>query len=116
MGETSATRPTPAASGTLAKTPLIHLVLYVLNNGLSGTLELCAPDMRRALVLFLSGQPAKVWTSEQGLYLGEILMELGHLTETELTQSLSDLSAAKSAGPMVHGQLLLAAGTIDDGK
>jgi tetratricopeptide (TPR) repeat protein len=116
MGDISAIRPTPTASGTLAKTPLIHLLLYVLNNGLSGTVELRVPGSRSALVQFLGGKPAKAWISDTACYLGQVLCELGHLSPTDLARSLDELAAAKSQGQALHGQMLLASGKIDEEK
>jgi curved DNA-binding protein CbpA len=114
MGDPPTNRPAPAANGTLEKTPLIHLVLYALQNGLTGTVELWAPGERRAGILFLSGQPAKTYTSEPISYLGAIMNELGYLSEDGLARSLDDLAQAKSRGPALHGQLLLQARVIDE--
>jgi curved DNA-binding protein CbpA len=116
MGDISAIRPTPTASGTLAKTPLIHLLLYVLNNGLSGTVELRVPGSRSALVQFLGGKPAKAWISDTACYLGHVLFELGHLSPADLARSLDELAVAKSQGQALHGQMLLASGKIDEDK
>jgi tetratricopeptide (TPR) repeat protein len=57
MGYPLTTRPEPAATGTLARTPLIHLLLYFLEKKLSGTLELASPDGRTAALLFEEGRP-----------------------------------------------------------
>jgi tetratricopeptide (TPR) repeat protein len=126
MTDLAATRPAPAASGTLAKTPLVHLLLYAGQTKLSGTIELFAPaaslggaagaDKRTAAILFLAGEPAKVRTSEPVAYLGRVLLELGHLTEGQLDQSLADLAARKREGPKLHGQVLLAQGIINESK
>src|SRR5271169_591855 len=116
MADISAIRPTPAANGTLAKTPLVHLLLYVLNNGLAGTMELRVPGARSALIQFLGGQPAKAWVSDTALYLGQVLCDMGYLDPTDLARSLDDLAVAKSLGPAVHGQLLLTSGMIDSAR
>jgi curved DNA-binding protein CbpA len=115
MGDIPLNRPSPAASGTLAKTPLIHLLLYALEKRLLGTVEFVLPDQRSASILFWNGEPAKARTSEPVAYLGRVLLELGHLTEDQLTQSLADLAVAKSSGHALHGHLLLAARRIDKG-
>jgi tetratricopeptide (TPR) repeat protein len=114
MGDPSPNRPASSASGTLEKTPLVHLVLYALQNGLTGTVELGAPDGRRSGVLFLAGQPTKVYTSEPVSFLGAIMHELGYLSSDALAKSLDELTEAKKRGPVLHGQLLLASRTIDD--
>ena len=36
MAEPTATRPAPSASGTLARTPLVHLLLYAADKKLAG--------------------------------------------------------------------------------
>jgi len=115
MGDIPTNRPSPAASGTLAKTPLIHLLLYALEKRLLGTVEFVLPDKRSACILFWNGEPAKARTSESIAYLGRVLLELGYLTEDQLTQSLADLAVAKSRGCAFHGQMLLAARLVDKG-
>jgi hypothetical protein len=113
MGDLPPNRPASSANGTLEKTPLVHLVLYALQNGLTGTMELSAPDGRRAGVLFLSGQPTKAYTSEPISFLGTVMHELGYLSSEVLARSLQELADAKNRGPALHGQLLLEARTID---
>jgi tetratricopeptide (TPR) repeat protein len=116
MVESAANRPIPAATGTLAKTPLANLLLYMHDKKLSGTLELLAADKRSVTVVFIAGQPAKVRTSESVAYLGRVLHELGFLTEEQLTQSLADLAKQKAVGPRLHGQLLVGKGLVDEEK
>lgn len=113
MSDSLATRPDPAASGTLARTPLIHLLLYALDKALGGTIELSAPGGRRAEILFAAGRPVKVRTGEPVAYLGRGLLELGFLSEGQLTRSLAELAEAKKTQATVHGQLLLSAHLID---
>jgi DnaJ-domain-containing protein 1 len=113
MGDLPPNRPASSANGTLEKTPLVHLVLYALQNGLTGTMELSAPDGRRAGFLFVSGQPTKAYTSEPISFLGTVMHELGYLSSEGLARSLEQLADAKSRGPALHGQLLLEARTID---
>jgi DnaJ-domain-containing protein 1 len=116
MVDSAANRPAPAATGTLAKTPLANLLLYMFDKRLSGTLELLAPDRRTATVIFVAGQPAKVRTSESVAYLGRVLHELGFLTEEQLTRSLADLAKQKAVGPRLHGELLMGQGLVDEAK
>ncbi len=115
MGDLPSTRPAPAASGTLARTPLVHLLLYALDKKLAGTVEFTSPDRRAASVVFVAGRPAKVRTQDDpGLYLGRSLVGLGYLTESQRERSFSELSEARTAGPVLHGQLLVRAGLIDE--
>src|SRR5207253_943091 len=103
-------RPAPATQGRLAKTPVWHLLLYAQERMLTGSIELVAPDGESAAILFLEGQPTKVRSSVAVAYLGRMLMELGHITETQLNQTLSRIAQTKR----LHGQLLIESGIIDE--
>ncbi|MBV9946079.1 MAG: tetratricopeptide repeat protein [Myxococcales bacterium] len=116
MADPNSPRPAPSATGVLGKTPLLHLLVYALEKRLSGTIELVTQDRRSAVILFAGGHPAKARTSEAVDHLGRVLLELGHLTEADLTQSLAELARAKAAGPMLHGRLLVERGIIDPPK
>jgi tetratricopeptide (TPR) repeat protein len=119
MGESLVNRPALAANGTLAKTPLLHLVLYVADKKLTGTIEFFAPDKTAsAAAYFMGGEPAKVRTNPAGHYLGHVLRDLGFLSEDQLTRSVAELQAekAKAAAPALHGQLLLERRMIDRAK
>jgi curved DNA-binding protein CbpA len=116
MGDPTTNRPAPTASGTLAKTPLVHLLLYAMDKKLSGTIELFAPDKRSAVVLFAKGEPTKVRTSDPVAYLGQVLFELGHIDEEHLNRSLTELAKLKVAGAKLHGALLMETGAIDAAK
>lgn len=59
MGELPTNRPAPAASGTLAKTPFLHLLIYAFEKKLGGTIEVTAPDRRIVSVLFLGESPPR---------------------------------------------------------
>jgi tetratricopeptide (TPR) repeat protein len=117
MGDSLVNRPALAANGTLAKTPLVHLLLYVHDKKLSGTIDFVTVDKAdTAAVYFQSGEPAKVRTSAPVAYLGAVLRDLGYLTEEQLTRSLADLQVAKTKGRALHGQLLLEQRLIDRAK
>jgi len=117
MGDSLVNRPALAANGTLAKTPLLHLLLYVHDRKLSGTIEFFTPDKdETAAVHFRAGEPAKVRTSAPVAYLGAMLRELGYLTEEQLSRSLVELQQAKAKGRALHGQLLLEQRVIDRAK
>jgi curved DNA-binding protein CbpA len=117
MGDLPNSRPPPTASGTLSKTPFVHLLLYVLDRRLEGTLELFAPDKRTAVVLFSQGEPLKVRTSESVTHLGSVLQELGFIDQGQLDRSLAELAKAKAgAAGQLHGALLVSSGIIDAAK
>ncbi len=98
MGDVVTQRPAPVASGTLAKTPLVHLLIYALENKLAGTIDIASPDQRVASVLFVGGEPAKAHVSEPVSQLGQVLVELGFMTAQVLERSLAELEDARSAG------------------
>jgi tetratricopeptide (TPR) repeat protein len=67
MAETTPNRPPAAATGTLGKTPLVHLLVYALGKKLTGTIELSSSDGSGAAILFVQGEPARARTSARGL-------------------------------------------------
>lgn len=100
---------TPTAEGTLAKTPLLHLVVYMADRGLTGSIVFRDQEAEH-VVLFRGGSPAKIRTSEQVAPLGRVLFDLGLIDEGALNDSLRELGAAGS----LHGQVLLRRGDIDE--
>jgi tetratricopeptide (TPR) repeat protein len=114
MVEAKAIRPAPTASGELAKTPLVHLLLYAFDKKLTGSIELLTTDKRSAAIVFANGEPAKVRTSEPVAYLGRVMLELGFVTEEEHSRSLAELAKAKAAGQKLHGEVLVAMGVVRD--
>ena len=98
MGDRATQRPSPAASGTLGKTPLLHLLVYALEKKLEGTMDIVSPDHRVASVLFVGGEPAKAHLSEPVLYLGQVLLELGYMTAEVLDHALAELEDVRGAG------------------
>jgi len=112
-GEPPQNRPAPAASGTLAKTPFVHLLLYAVDKKLGGTIEVVTPDKRTASVLFVGGEPAKARASEPVSYLGQVLVDLGHLSPSALELSLDELADIRLNDEILHGQLLLSKGLVE---
>jgi tetratricopeptide (TPR) repeat protein len=98
MVDFAAQRPSPAASGTLAKTPLLHLLVYAHEKKLGGTIDIVSPDERVASLLFVAGEPAKAHLSEPVSYLGQVLVELGFMTVEVLDRTLAELEEAGVAG------------------
>lgn len=114
MAEAKSIRPAPTANGELSKTPLVHLLLYAQDKKLTGTIELLSADKRSAAIVFASGEPAKVRTSEPVAYLGRVMLELGFLTDEEHSRSLAELAKAKATGQKLHGELLVAMGVLKE--
>ena len=106
-------RPAPSASGTLAKTPFLHLLIYAFEKKLDGTIEVVAPDDRSVSVLFVGGQPAKAHVNEPVSYLGQVLVELGYMTAEALDRSLAELDDMGPSERMLHGEFLVQKGLID---
>lgn len=102
--------PEPSASGTLAKTPLAHLLVYAHDRELTGTFEFAGPAGKSATVLFIEGQPTKARTTEATAYLGRVLFELGILSDEQLAILLPRLLGSTE----LHGQVLLSEGVITE--
>ena len=94
----------------------MHLLAYALEKQLTGSIEVFSPDKRSAAILFAGGMPAKARTSEPVAYLGQVLLDLGYVTQDQLTSSLAELAKTKAQQPKLHGQLLLEANLIDAAK
>ena len=113
MGDLPSNRPPPAASGTLAKTPFLHLLIYAFEKKLGGTIEVVAPDGRVVSVLFVGGEPAKARVNEPVSFLGQVLVELGYLPGEILDRTLAELDDMRLATPILHGEFLIRKGIID---
>ncbi|MGH7270026.1 MAG: hypothetical protein ACREJ3_06305, partial [Polyangiaceae bacterium] len=113
MSEPPANRPRASASGTLAKTPLVHLLIYALEKKLDGTIEVVTPDRRAVRVLFIGGEPAKVRAHEPRLYLGRVLVDLGEIAEDELSGTLAAQAQAAIGARALVGEMLVGAGILN---
>jgi hypothetical protein len=102
--------PEPTAGGTLAKTPLPHLLVYLLDKQLTGTIELAEPGGARATILVLEGYPSKARTSGERPFLAEILVEAGLATQAQIAGSMQRWQPG--AGKL-HGQALIEMGVLD---
>jgi curved DNA-binding protein CbpA len=102
--------PAPTATGSFARTPLPHLLVYAHDRELTGTFEFAGPEGPVAIVLFIEGQPTKARTPDAQIYLGRILFELGILGEEQLEALLPRLLE----GTELHGQVLIAEGLITE--
>ena len=106
-----AARPTPAATGTLAKTPVVNLLLYAHERKLSGTLELTS-GTSSAAILFRAGRAAKGRTSEAVAYLGRVILELGFIDDAKLDHALAEMSLKKR----LMGRILIEMGAINEAQ
>jgi curved DNA-binding protein CbpA len=101
--------PQPTAEGTLTRTPLVHLLVYMLDQRLTGTTVFHSPEGAIHGVHFLDGAPAKVRTGTTVAPLDRVLLELGLLDEPTLRGTLMEISKKR----MLHGRHLVARGLLD---
>jgi curved DNA-binding protein CbpA len=94
--------------GTLAEQPMAGLLARLGRQGFSGTLELTSFH-RRNLVVFAAGRVTKVQLAAPIEQLGRLLVEQG-LVEAAQVESLA---ARQAAGGGRLGDLLVAAGAVD---
>lgn len=98
----------PTAEGTLAKTPFVHLLIYMLDQRLTGTTVFHAPSGVTHSIFFHEGAPAKVRTGAMVAPLDRVLLELGLLDEATLRASLVEVSKRK----ILHGRNLVMKGLL----
>ncbi len=103
--------PTPTAEGTLVKTPLVHLLVYMLDQRLTGTALFQTPDNQNHGLYFEKGVPCKIRTGGMVAPLDRVLVEMGALDEASLRQSLMEVSKKR----MLHGRFLVSRGLVDGG-
>ncbi len=102
---------TPAtAEGDLARTPFAHLLVYAVDQRLTGALFFCEPPTVARptvehVVRFVRGTPVKVRSGDGYALLGELLVEAGTLSKKTLEQAL----ATKG----LLGDVLILAGCVD---
>lgn len=99
---------TPSATGSLAATPMAHLLVYALDKQLNGSLVLETPEGAKSAILFVNGRPAKAKMAQPVVRIGDLLVELGWLSEL-------DHAASEALVPdrsRRYGQLLLERGMI----
>jgi curved DNA-binding protein CbpA len=101
-------RPAPTAEGHFSKTPFAHILVYLSNRKLTGTLEVRA-TAEAVSIFFREGLPAKVRSSVKGKGLGRILHDLGLITEDELRAAQQEMTRTGA----FQGEILLRRGAID---
>ncbi|HYO94904.1 MAG TPA: J domain-containing protein [Polyangiaceae bacterium] len=102
--------PTPTATGSLGSTPLLNLLVYALDHQLTGTLVLEEPDGLKHAIYFELGAPAKIRTATPVAFLGEVLVQLGDLSEEQRSITLSQAQRSNK----LHGEVLLSNGDIEE--
>jgi tetratricopeptide (TPR) repeat protein len=99
----------PTAEGTLTRTPLVHLLIYMLDQQLTGTTVFRTPEGQSHMVYFERGVPCKVRTGGMVAPLDRVLIEMGHLDEATLRESLMEIVKKK----ILHGRHLVQKGLLD---
>lgn len=102
----------PTAKGDLVKTPLAHLIVFIADKKLQGSLVLHGDDGSTSTVYFASGAPAKVRTSYPGTHLGRVLLQLGYIDDDLLDATIVEMQQTGT----LHGQLLRSMGAIDEAQ
>ncbi len=102
----------PSASGTLAKNPLAHLLVFVAEKRLDGTLLLRDRKGGESFVAFAQGAPGKVKTSFAVAPFGRVLTQLGLVDHDTVERAAQAASAANE--PI--GEYLLALGKLDQAQ
>jgi len=104
------TEAAPTAQGTLEATPLGHLLVYGLDRLLTGTLVLEEPTGKKHAIYFDDGGPAKAKIQDPILFLGRVLVEQKAISDAVYERTLATATERR----MLHGQVLLAEGAIDE--
>jgi curved DNA-binding protein CbpA len=100
----------PTASGTLAATPVGHLLIHALDRHLTGTLVFEEPDHRKHAVYLEDGAALAARTAEPVALLGALAVEHGILNTEDVEAAID---AATQSGKRL-GAVLRASGVMDE--
>jgi tetratricopeptide (TPR) repeat protein len=101
-------RPKPLAEGNFKKTPFAHILVYLYEKELDGSLEIhSSTDV--VTVFVREGTPAKVRSSIKGKGLGHLLHDLKLVTEDQLRAAQHQMT--RQGGLM--GEILVRMGAVD---
>lgn len=89
-------RPAPTAQGTFAKTPLVHLLVYILDQRLTGTATFFPAEGMSHDVYFEDGVAAKVRTGSMIWPLDRVLVHLHLVPEAKLNEALVEIAKTKT--------------------
>jgi tRNA A-37 threonylcarbamoyl transferase component Bud32 len=85
----------PTATGTLAATPLVHTLVYMLDHGLTGTIELREPDGTRHELYFVRGGPVRARTGRLIAPLGAMLVSAGIVRDRDAADAVAQAKVAR---------------------
>ena len=97
------------ATGNLQATPFGHLLVYLLDRALTGSLVLEEPSGDKHAIWFETGAPAKVKTATPVVYLGQVLVEQRAITREVYERTLQGALHERR----LHGQVLLETNAVD---
>jgi curved DNA-binding protein CbpA len=100
----------PTAEGMFAKTPLVHLFVYLLDQALTGTTVITAPNGATYAIYFNEGVPAKVRLASPFAPLDQVLVELGLLDAGTLKNTLAEATSRR----VLHGRVLVEKGYLPE--
>jgi tetratricopeptide (TPR) repeat protein len=108
-------RPAPTAEGQLSRTPFAHVLLYMRDRRLTGTLAITAPEgfaelTGESLLAFENGSLTQVRLPTVIEPLGFVLRESNAIDDAQLNESLTRLARREG----LQGEILRAMGAIDD--
>jgi len=95
-------------SGTLGRTPLVQLMVFLARREQSGTLFIRV-EGQESRILFEDGAPAKAYTPWPVPHLGALLMRMGLLDALTYDETLAEARRSSS----LHGTVLLERGEVD---
>lgn len=93
----------PTARGRLGETPLANILVYALDHGLAGSLELVEADGPTHVITMMKGAPAKVRLADGARRFGDELVRAGVVSAPEVEAAAA---RAKAAGVLLGEQLL----------
>ena len=102
----------PTAEGSLNWTPFVHLLVYMADRGLTGTLVFAGAVgglPADNVIYFRDGLPAKVRTGEAVAHLGAMLIEKGLLLAPALDAALAAIERSSD----LLGEHLILSGAVD---
>jgi DnaJ-domain-containing protein 1 len=98
------------AEGNLQATPFGHLLVYLLDRGMTGSIVLQEASGEKHAIWFEAGAPAKVKTARPVTYLGQVLVEQRIITREVYERTLQGALHERR----LHGQVLLETGAITE--
>jgi curved DNA-binding protein CbpA len=98
------------AEGNLQATPFGHLLVYLLDRSMTGSIVLQEASGEKHAIWFEAGAPAKVKTARPVTYLGQVLVEQRVITREVYERTLQGALHERR----LHGQVLLETGAITE--